>query len=129
MRRFHLQPGGALRGELRVPGDKSISHRAVMLSAIADGRSRITGFLESADCLATLHAFQAMGVMFERDGDALIVDGLGRDGLQGPRAPLDLGNSGTSMRLMSGLMAGQRFDSRLVGDASLSRRPMARVIT
>ncbi|MES1946459.1 3-phosphoshikimate 1-carboxyvinyltransferase [Salinisphaera sp. C84B14] len=128
MRRFHLQPGGALRGELRVPGDKSISHRAVMLSAIADGRSRITGFLESADCLATLHAFQAMGVMFERDGDALIVDGLGRDGLQAPRAPLDLGNSGTSMRLMSGLMAGQRFDSRLVGDASLSRRPMARVI-
>ncbi|MBS62489.1 3-phosphoshikimate 1-carboxyvinyltransferase [Salinisphaera sp.] len=128
MRRFHLRPGGALRGELRVPGDKSISHRAVMLSALADGRSRITGFLESADCLATLHAFEAMGVVFARDGEALTVDGVGRDGLRAPQAPLDLGNSGTSMRLMSGLMAGQRFDSRLVGDASLSRRPMARVI-
>ena len=128
MRRFHLQPGAALRGRVCVPGDKSVSHRAIMLSAIASGRSRITGFLESADCLATLHAFEAMGVTFVRDGEALEVDGVGRDGLHAPDGPLDLGNSGTSMRLMSGLMAGQRFDSRLVGDASLSRRPMARVI-
>ncbi|MES1942032.1 3-phosphoshikimate 1-carboxyvinyltransferase [Salinisphaera sp. T5B8] len=128
MRRFYLQPGGALNGEISVPGDKSVSHRAVMLSAIAHGRSRITGFLESADCLATLHAFEAMGVSFTRDGAALVVDGVGRDGLQAPATALDLGNSGTSMRLMSGLMAGQRFDSHLVGDASLSRRPMARVI-
>jgi 3-phosphoshikimate 1-carboxyvinyltransferase len=128
MRRFTVEPGGTLAGTLQVPGDKSVSHRAIMFSAIADGRSRITGFLESADCLATLHAFEAMGVSFIREPDALVVGGVGRDGLASPAAPLDLGNSGTSMRLLSGLMAGQAFDSVLTGDASLSRRPMARVI-
>ncbi|WP_353108471.1 3-phosphoshikimate 1-carboxyvinyltransferase [Salinisphaera dokdonensis] len=128
MRRFHIEPGGTLNGTLEVPGDKSVSHRAIMFSAIARGRSRITGFLESADCLATLGAFEVMGVSFTRDGGALLVDGVGRDGLSAPDATLDLGNSGTSMRLLSGLMAGQAFDSVLGGDASLSRRPMARVI-
>ncbi|MAS10684.1 3-phosphoshikimate 1-carboxyvinyltransferase [Salinisphaera sp.] len=128
MRCFHVQPGGTLGGTLQVPGDKSVSHRAIMFSAIADGRSRITGFLESADCLATLRAFEAMGVSFVRDAESLLVDGVGRDGLAPPGMPLDLGNSGTSMRLLSGLMAGQAFDSVLTGDASLSRRPMGRVI-
>jgi 3-phosphoshikimate 1-carboxyvinyltransferase len=128
MRRFYIQPGGALNGTLTVPGDKSVSHRAIMLAAIAAGRSRISGFLESADCLATLGAFEAMGVAFAYEQGALVVDGVGRDGLNTPTAALDLGNSGTSMRLLSGLMAGQAFDSVLAGDASLSRRPMARVI-
>lgn len=128
MRQFDIAPGGRLAGAVRVPGDKSVSHRAIMFSAIAEGRSRITGFLESADCLATLGAFEAMGVGYRREGGALVVNGRGRDGLTAPQSPLDLGNSGTSMRLLSGLMAGQSFDTTLSGDASLSRRPMARVI-
>lgn len=125
---FHLQPGGALNGEARVPGDKSISHRAIMLSALAQGTSRITGFLESADCLATLNAFAAMGVRHATNNGGREIQGMGLDGLQPPVAPLDLGNSGTSMRLLSGIMVGQAFDSVLAGDASLSRRPMGRVI-
>ncbi|GAB3682668.1 3-phosphoshikimate 1-carboxyvinyltransferase [Salinisphaera aquimarina] len=128
MRQFEIAPGGRLSGHLSVPGDKSISHRAIMFAAIADGRSRISGFLESADCLATLRAFAAMGVSHSEDQGDLIVDGVGRHGLQKPDGALDLGNSGTSMRLLSGLMAGQAFDSVLSGDAGLSRRPMARVI-
>ncbi|MBK1620120.1 3-phosphoshikimate 1-carboxyvinyltransferase [Lamprobacter modestohalophilus] len=126
---FELAPGGALRGELRVPGDKSISHRAVMLAALAEGETEIEGFLEGADSLATLAAFRAMGV--EAEGPAagrLRVSGVGLQGLREPQQALDLGNSGTSMRLLSGLLAGQRFASTLIGDASLSRRPMGRVI-
>jgi 3-phosphoshikimate 1-carboxyvinyltransferase len=125
---FLVRPGGRPRGTLRVPGDKSISHRAAMLAAIADGESRVRGFLEAADCLATLHAFEAMGVTVMRNGDTLHIAGVGRDGLHAPPDPLDLGNSGTSMRLLAGLLAGQGFDSTLTGDASLCRRPMARVI-
>lgn len=128
MRRFRIEPGGRLRGKVQVPGDKSVSHRAVMFAALASGTTRVTGFLESADCLATLAAFAAMGVAHRREGGALVIDGVGLHGLQAPDAPLDLGNAGTSMRLLSGLMAGQAFDSVLTGDASLSRRPMARVI-
>ena len=128
MRRFRIEPGGHLQGEVQVPGDKSVSHRAVMFAALASGTARVTGFLESADCLATLAAFAAMGVAHRREGNALVIDGVGLHGLQAPDAPLDLGNAGTSMRLLSGLMAGQAFDSVLTGDASLSRRPMARVI-
>lgn len=126
--RFAIQPGGALTGHVTVPGDKSVSHRAIMFSALAEGRSRISGFLESADCLATLGAFEAMGVAHHREGDVRVVEGRGLYGLAAPAAPLDLGNSGTSMRLLAGLMAGQAFDSVLTGDASLSRRPMKRVI-
>ena len=128
MRRFRIEPGGSLQGEVQVPGDKSVSHRAVMFAALASGTTRVTRFLESADCLATLAAFAAMGVAHRREGDALVIDGVGLHGLQAPDAPLDLGNAGTSMRLLSGLMAGQAFDSVLTGDASLSRRLMARVI-
>ncbi len=126
---FELAPGGALRGELRVPGDKSISHRAVMLAALAEGTTEIDGFLEGADSLATLAAFRTMGV--EAEGPSagrLWVHGVGLHGLLEPGQALDLGNSGTSMRLLSGLLAGQRFASTLIGDASLSRRPMGRVI-
>jgi 3-phosphoshikimate 1-carboxyvinyltransferase len=124
---FEVLPGGALRGRIRVPGDKSISHRALMLGAIADGVTEVTGFLEGEDTLATLAAFRDMGVDIERDGDRVRVIGAGMTGLRAPSGPLDLGNSGTSMRLLCGLLAGQSFDCTLTGDASLSRRPMRRV--
>ncbi|MBX6420528.1 MAG: 3-phosphoshikimate 1-carboxyvinyltransferase [Nevskia sp.] len=126
---YRVQPGGRLRGRLRVPGDKSISHRAVMLGAIAEGASEITGFLEGEDCLCTMRAFERMGVRIERLGASrLRVQGVGLRGLRAPPAPLDLGNSGTSMRLLAGLLAGQDFPSMLTGDESLSRRPMRRIV-
>src|SRR5690625_6961122 len=111
MQRFVVQPQGALTGDCHIPGDKSISHRAIMLAAISDGRSRVTGFLPSEDCQATRTAFEAMGVAIRDEGDTLIIDGVGLHGLQPPRAMLELGNSGTGMRLLAGLLAGQRFDS------------------
>ncbi|EXJ16800.1 3-phosphoshikimate 1-carboxyvinyltransferase [Imhoffiella purpurea] len=126
--RFLVTPGGSLQGRLRVPGDKSVSHRSIMLSAIAEGETHITGFLEGADALATLAAFRRMGVEIEgpRDGEVR-VRGVGLRGLRAPDGPLDLGNSGTSMRLLSGLLAGQSFPTTLIGDASLTKRPMRRV--
>ena len=127
--RYRTTPGGQVSGHLRVPGDKSISHRAVMLASLADGVSDITGFLTGEDCLCTMKAFQAMGVRIETlTPTHLRVHGVGLHGLSAPAAPLDLGNSGTSMRLMSGLMAGQGFSSTLVGDASLTKRPMRRIV-
>ncbi|NJN45270.1 MAG: 3-phosphoshikimate 1-carboxyvinyltransferase [Candidatus Competibacteraceae bacterium] len=129
MLNFTVNAGDALRGRLRVPGDKSISHRAIMLGSLAEGISRVEGFLEGADCLATLNAFRAMGVVIEGpDQGRLIIHGVGLHGLQAPTEPLDMGNSGTAMRLLAGILAGQRFDSVLVGDASLNRRPMRRII-
>ncbi|MDE2148870.1 MAG: 3-phosphoshikimate 1-carboxyvinyltransferase, partial [Gammaproteobacteria bacterium] len=129
MPRYVVEAGGFLRGELRPPGDKSISHRAVMLSALADGHSAIDGFLNGGDCLRTLAAFEAMGVAVKRRGPTeLTVRGVGIDGLRAPLQPLDLGNSGTSMRLLAGLLAGQKFASTLTGDESLSRRPMRRIV-
>jgi 3-phosphoshikimate 1-carboxyvinyltransferase len=118
-----------LRGVVRVPGDKSISHRAIMLAAIAEGSSRITGFLEGEDTRATARAFAQMGVRIEspRDNER-IVHGVGLRGLKKSDSPIDCGNAGTGMRLLTGLLAGQSFDSTLIGDASLSRRPMRRVI-
>ncbi|HIY70054.1 MAG TPA: 3-phosphoshikimate 1-carboxyvinyltransferase [Candidatus Luteimonas excrementigallinarum] len=121
-------PGTPLRGELQIPGDKSISHRAIMLAALADGSSRITGFLESEDARATEEIFRAMGVVIEAPGEGVrVVHGVGIDGLQPPQGVLDCGNSGTAMRLLAGLLAGQAFDTTLAGDASLSQRPMRRV--
>ena len=125
---FTVEPGGALRGRLRVPGDKSISHRAIMLGALAEGMTAVTGFLEGEDCLATLQAFRAMGVRIDGpDQGRVTIHGVGLHGLRPPAGTLDMGNSGTSMRLMSGLLAGQVFDTVLSGDASLNRRPMRRV--
>lgn len=125
---FIVEPGGVLGGRLRVPGDKSISHRAIMLGALAEGTTTVTGFLEGEDCLATLQAFRAMGVRIDGpDRGRVTVQGVGLHGLRAPAEPLDMGNSGTSMRLMSGLLAGQSFESVLTGDASLTRRPMRRV--
>jgi 3-phosphoshikimate 1-carboxyvinyltransferase len=121
-------PGGQVSGETTVPGDKSISHRAVMLAAIADGVSEIRGFLDGEDCRATVSAFEAMGVRIARkSADRLVVHGVGMRGLRAPAAALDLGNSGTAMRLLAGILCAQSFDSVLIGDASLMRRPMERV--
>jgi 3-phosphoshikimate 1-carboxyvinyltransferase len=125
---YRASPGGTLRGEIRVSGDKSISHRSIMLGAVAEGVTRVSGFLEGEDCLATLSAFRAMGVRIDGpEQGSVTIHGVGLHGLQAPPAPLYLGNSGTSMRLLAGLMAGQTFDVILTGDASLSRRPMKRV--
>ena len=121
--------GAPLRGELRVPGDKSISHRAVMLAAIAEGTSRIEGFLEGEDTRATAAILRQLGVRIDApSAGERIMHGVGLHGLRGSADPLDCGNAGTGMRLLTGLLAGQAFDSVLVGDASLSRRPMGRVI-
>ncbi len=123
-----VRPGGRLQGSVRVPGDKSISHRSIMLGSLAQGSSEVSGFLDGEDCLCTMKAFQAMGVRIERVSQTgLRVDGVGLHGLSAPAQALDLGNSGTSMRLMTGLLAAQKFDSVLMGDHSLSRRPMRRV--
>jgi 3-phosphoshikimate 1-carboxyvinyltransferase len=125
---FLVAPGGALHGQWRVPGDKSISHRAIMFGALAEGITTITGFLDGEDCLATINAFRAMGVVIGGpDQGRVTVHGVGLHGLQAPAGPLDLGNSGTSMRLMSGILAGQAFDCVLTGDASLTGRPMRRI--
>lgn len=121
-------PSGPLRGRIRVPGDKSISHRALMFSALAVGQSRISGLLEGEDVLATAAALRQMGATIGRDGEDWIVDGVGVGGFLQPREPLDMGNSGTSTRLLMGLVASQAIAARFVGDASLSRRPMNRVI-
>lgn len=122
-----VQPSRPLRGRLRVPGDKSISHRALILGAIADGRTSIRGLLASRDIDATRRCLEALGVAIEERGGTVYVDGAGRDGLRESAATLDCGNSGTTMRLLAGVLAGQPFVSRLSGDASLSRRPMDRI--
>jgi 3-phosphoshikimate 1-carboxyvinyltransferase len=126
--RFRVEPGGQVAGELTVPGDKSISHRALMLGGLAEGDTEITGFLAGEDCLATLRALQALGVHIERpEPERVHVSGQGVEGLTAAGAPLDMGNAGTAMRLFMGLLAPQTFDSTLIGDESLMRRPMERV--
>lgn len=125
---FIVEPGGILQGRLRVPGDKSISHRAVMLGSLAEGMTEISGFLEGDDCLATLRVFRAMGVSIsDPSGGRFTIQGVGLGGLRAPVEPLDVGNSGTSMRLLAGVLAGQSFDTVLTGDDSLRRRPMRRI--
>jgi len=125
---FTAESGGSLNGALRVPGDKSISHRSIMLGSLAEGVTEVQGFLEGEDSLATLQAFRDMGVQIEGPEQGRVtIHGVGLRGLKAPAAPLDLGNSGTSMRLLAGLMAGQAFDVEMHGDASLSKRPMKRV--
>ncbi len=125
---FLCQPSARVQGELRVPGDKSISHRSIMLASIAEGVSDITGFLHGEDSLKTLQAFRDLGVQIDDNGEDICVHGVGLHGLQAPEHELYMGNSGTGMRLLTGLLAGQAFDSVLTGDASLSSRPMLRVI-
>lgn len=128
LKNYEILPGGHLTGVIQVPGDKSISHRAIMLGAIAEGQTHISGFLEGADCLATLQAFRTLGVNITDPNEGKVrIEGVGLTGLKAPMEPLDLGNSGTSMRLLTGILAGQKFDSILTGDASLQKRPMARI--
>ena len=125
---YTVQGAKGVRGEIRVPGDKSISHRSIMFGSIACGITRVTGFLRGEDALATLQAFRAMGVEVEDDGETLTIHGKGLYGLSEPTDVLDCGNSGTSMRLLTGLLAGQKFFSVLSGDKYLRARPMKRVV-
>jgi 3-phosphoshikimate 1-carboxyvinyltransferase len=130
MPKYLAGPGGVAQGELTVPGDKSISHRSLMLGGIAQGVTDITGFLAGEDCLATLRALQALGVRIERPEDQhVIVHGVGLHGLRAATKPLDMGNAGTAMRLSMGLLAPQSFNSTLIGDESLMSRPMERAAT
>lgn len=127
MSHYLVQPSAGVSGNVRVPGDKSISHRSLMLGSIADGVTEVSGFLESEDCLATMKAMRALGVVIERPGEQTVrVHGVGLRGLKAAGHALDMGNSGTAMRLMTGLLAGQVFDSELIGDSSLMKRPMER---
>ncbi|WP_110112960.1 3-phosphoshikimate 1-carboxyvinyltransferase [Bacillus sp. CGMCC 1.16541] len=119
--------GGNLNGELRVPGDKSISHRAVMFGAIAEGKTKIYHFLPGEDCLSTISCFQQMGVSIKREHDYVEIDGKGVNGLSEPSGVLDVGNSGTTTRLMLGILAGAPFHTTLIGDESIAKRPMGRV--
>ena len=130
MSHYVVQPAAGVAGDVRVPGDKSISHRALMLGSIADGVTEVGGFLESEDCLATMRAMRALGVTIEQPGTHEVhVHGVGMRGLRAASHALDLGNSGTAMRLMTGLLSGQGFDSELIGDSSLMKRPMERAAT
>ncbi len=128
MTTYICNPAGPVYGYVRVPGDKSMSHRSIMLASIANGTTEISGFLHGEDSLNTLKAFQAMGVDIQQTESEIIVHGVGLHGLSKPAIELDMGNSGTAMRLLVGLLSGQVFDSVLIGDASLSSRPMKRVI-
>ena len=126
--KFEVKAGGKLKGAFRVPGDKSISHRSIMLGSLADGITHVSGFLEGEDSLATLNAFRAMGVEIEGPTKGNVtIHGVGLHGLKKPAKELDVGNSGTSMRLLAGLLSAQDFDVTIVGDSSLNKRPMRRV--
>jgi 3-phosphoshikimate 1-carboxyvinyltransferase len=120
--------GARLRGRFEPPGDKSIGHRLALLAALASGRSRLEGFPPGQDCASTLGVLRSLSVDISRDGDAVSIDGRGLEGLQAPRTDLDCGNSGSTARMVCGILAGQPFGSRLVGDESLSRRPLNRVV-
>lgn len=127
-KKYIVQPGGKLQGQFRVPGDKSISHRSIMLGSLAEGTTKVSGFLEGEDALATLACFRSMGVEIEGpENGNVTIHGVGMHGLKAADKDIYLGNSGTSIRLLSGLLAGQGFESTLTGDTSLSGRPMRRV--
>lgn len=125
---MELKNAARLRGSISLPGDKSISHRAIMFGAISEGITEITNFLQGADCLSTIRCFQQMGIPIDNRGDQVIVRGKGLHGLSAPVEILDVGNSGTTARLISGILAGQRFSSSLTGDASIQQRPMKRIL-
>lgn len=118
----------ALKGEVTIPGDKSISHRAVMFGSLAEGLTEVTNFLQGADCLSTIEAFRQMGIEIENTPDKILIHGRGLHGLRAPSSVLDMGNSGTTTRLISGILAGQPFESTLTGDASIQKRPMRRIM-
>ena len=119
-----IQKRGPLRGELAVPGDKSISHRSVMFGALSEGITEAENFLTGADCLSTIGCFRQMGISVEQNGTSVVVHGKGLHGLTKPSGIIDAGNSGTTVRLLSGILSGQPFDSVITGDASIQKRPM-----
>ena len=125
---YLVNPAESIKGEIKVPGDKSITHRAIMLASIASGQSRLSGVLEGEDCLSTKKVFEHMGVNFIKEDDDLIVEGVGIKGLRQPERELDFGNSGTGIRLSSGILIAQNFATELIGDSSLSERPMSRIV-
>ena len=125
---MQIRPTGPLKGEITVPGDKSISHRSVMFGAISEGLTEITNFLQGADCLSTIACFQKLGISIENTPDKILVHGKGMHGLCAPKETLDAGNSGTTTRLISGILAGQPFSTTLTGDASIQKRPMKRIM-
>lgn len=118
----------SLKGELTIPGDKSISHRAIMFGSISDGITEITNFLQGADCLSTISCFQKLGIQIENTAEKILIQGKGLHGLSAPKDILDAGNSGTTIRLISGILAAQKFDVTLTGDSSIQKRPMKRII-
>ena len=119
----------SLNGEITIPGDKSISHRCIMFGSIANGTTQIHGFLNGADCISSMNCFRQMGIDIDYDGSVVTVHGKGLHGLSKPEGTLDVGNSGTTTRLISGILAAQPFASRLIGDASICKRPMKRIMT
>src|SRR6185437_12137492 len=123
-----VSPAGRLEGVVRLPGDKSISHRYAMIASLAEGPSRITNYSTGADCHSTLGCVRALGIEVEEQGTTVTIEGRGLDGWNAPAGDLDAGNSGSTIRMMSGLLAGQPFTTRIFGDESLSRRPMDRVM-
>ena len=125
---MELTASKALRGEVTVPGDKSISHRSVMFGAIAQGTTEVTNFLQGADCLSTISCFQKLGIEIENTPERILVHGKGLHGLSAPSEVLDAGNSGTTTRLISGILSGQTFETTLTGDASIQKRPMKRIM-
>ena len=124
---MNIRPAKALRGQVHIPGDKSISHRAVMFGALAKGTTRISHFLEGADCLSTISCFRKLGVKIEKEDNIYLVHGQGLRGLQAPTDNLDCGNSGTTIRLISGILSAQSFTTILTGDESIQKRPMRRI--
>ena len=125
---FLIKSGQHLKGVITVPGDKSISHRSIILSSLAAGKSKIRGLLEGEDCLTTIEVFRNMGINIVKERGIYFVEGKGLRGLEDPEKPLDFGNSGTSIRLCSGILSAQSFESTLIGDSSLSSRPMQRIV-
>ena len=128
MLNMKIKPAISIRGTVSLPGDKSISHRAAMIAAIADGETRIDNFATSEDCSSTVSCLDALGVKIRRDGKIIVVKGVGKRGFTLPTRPLNCGNSGTTMRLLAGILAGQNFQSVVIGDESLQKRPMKRII-
>lgn len=124
-----IKPAHSLKGELKIPGDKSISHRSIMFGALAKGPTEVTHFLQGADCLSTISCFQKLGIEIENTPERILIHGKGLFGLHAPQCVLDAGNSGTTVRLISGILAGQPFSCTLTGDASIQKRPMKRIMT
>lgn len=124
-----FQKAHSLKGELTIPGDKSISHRAIMLGALSEGTTEISNFLQGADCLSTISCFEKMGISIEKKQSTVLIYGKGLHGLNAPSSLLDVGNSGTTLRLLTGILAGQNFNTTITGDSSIQKRPMERVIT